>query len=290
MIHAFARAYKVDHRATPPSTRATDYPTSTPSSPARSRPACARRPTTRSARLPGRWDGQPGRYQRRGTLLQAKGHAYSLSALLAGDAELAALFHDGAFATLYLAPRDYHRIHMPIAGRLEADDLRARRSLQRERGDGTRDPRPVRPQRACLCVCSTRAAGPMAVVLVGALIVGSMETVWHGEVRATPRQSRAGATMARAGARRELGRFNVGSTVIVLCAHGRVRWDAAIRTGKKVRVGQRLRRSSIPIFQSSAITGAKPVVIRIDRTIPQMVFDGPNKGRASRNNAPPSSG
>jgi len=173
-------------------------------------------------------------------LLQAKGHTYTLSALLAGDAELAASFCDGAFATLYLAPRDYHRIHMPIAGKLVQmvyvpGDLYSVNAATERAIPGLF----ARNERV-ICIFDT-AAGPMAVVLVGALIVGSIETVWHGEVRATPRRItrwRYDHVPMERGA--ELGRFNVGSTVIVLFARGRVHWNEAVRTGAHVRVGQAL--------------------------------------------------
>jgi phosphatidylserine decarboxylase len=173
-------------------------------------------------------------------LLQAKGHVYTLSALLAGDADLAARFRDGTFATLYLAPRDYHRIHMPVTGTLTEmiyvpGDLYSVNAATERAIAGLF----ARNERV-ICAFATEA-GPMAVVLVGALIVGSIETVWHGEVRATPRRvtrfRHEGIVLERGA---ELGRFNVGSTVIMLCAPGRVRWNEALGTGARVRVGQPL--------------------------------------------------
>jgi phosphatidylserine decarboxylase len=174
-------------------------------------------------------------------LFQAKGHEYSLRALLAGDAALAERFRDGSFATMYLAPRDYHRIHMPIQarlremiyvpGRLYSVNARTERTV---RGLFARNERVI-----CLF---EGPAGPLALILVGALIVGSVETVWHGEVRARPRRIERWRydTPALIERGAEVGRFNVGSTVIVLCARGRIRWDAAIREGATVRVGQAL--------------------------------------------------
>jgi phosphatidylserine decarboxylase len=142
---------------------------------------------------------------------------------------------------MYLAPRDYHRIHMPIAarlremiyvpGRLYSVNARTERTV---RGLFARNERVI-------CVFDS-IAGPLALVFVGALIVGSIETVWHGEVRARPRRIERWRYDPPFAVERgaEVGRFNVGSTVILLCAPGRVRWDAAIREGVKVRVGQAL--------------------------------------------------
>ena len=179
-------------------------------------------------------------------LFQAKGHDYSLRALLAGDAALAERFRNGAFATMYLAPRDYHRIHMPIAarlremiyvpGRLYSVNARTERTV---RGLFARNERVI-------CIFDS-LAGPLALVFVGALIVGSIETVWHGEVRPRPRGVERWRYDPPVSLERgaEVGRFNVGSTVILLCAKGRVRWDAAIREEAKVRVGQALGRAAL---------------------------------------------
>jgi phosphatidylserine decarboxylase len=174
-------------------------------------------------------------------LFQAKGHDYSLRALLAGDATLAERFRNGSFATLYLAPRDYHRVHMPITGRLrEMIYVPGRLYSVNARTERTVPGLFARNERV-VCVFDS-LAGPLVVVFVGALIVGSIETAWHGEVRALRRRierwSYDPAVAVERGA--EIGRFNVGSTIIVLCARGRVRWDASIREGAIVRVGQPL--------------------------------------------------
>ncbi len=121
----------------------------------------------------------------RDMLLQAKGIRYSLADLLGGDDELAQRFQDGIFATIYLAPYDYHRIHMPMSGtltraRFVPGDLFSVNAVTASQVPGlfARNERVV-------CVFDT-AAGPMAVVLVGALFVGSMSLSWLGEVRASP--------------------------------------------------------------------------------------------------------
>ena len=116
-------------------------------------------------------------------IFQAKGHDYSLLALLGGDAATAQMFHNGSFATIYLSPRDYHRIHMPCAGSLRRmvylpGDLYSVNPLTAENVPGlfARNERLV-------CFFDT-LGGPMAVVLVGATIVGGMATTWHGTVNA----------------------------------------------------------------------------------------------------------
>ncbi|HVZ45574.1 MAG TPA: archaetidylserine decarboxylase [Ramlibacter sp.] len=152
-------------------------------------------------------------------IFQAKGHSYSTRALLGGDARLASAFDHGHFATLYLAPKDYHRIHMPCDGRLARmihvpGDLFSVNPLTARHVPGlfARNERVV-----CVFDC---AHGPMAMVLVGATIVGSMATVWHGVVNPPrPREPREwhyaerDITLAKGA---EMGRFQLGSTVILL--------------------------------------------------------------------------
>ena len=116
-----------------------------------------------------------------GQLIQAKGHHYSATALLGGDEALAGLFNGGHFATIYLSPRDYHRIHMPCEGRLRQmiyvpGDLYSVNFATAEAVPGLF----ARNERV-ISVFDT-ACGPLALVMVGAAIVGSMATVWHGTV------------------------------------------------------------------------------------------------------------
>ena len=177
---------------------------------------------------------------RDGVIIQAKAHDYSVARLL-GDERAAESYRDGTFATIYLSPRDYHRVHTPLPGRV-LRTLHVPGKLFSV-APFTVDAVPelfARNERV-ICVFDS-LAGPLAVVFVGALIVGSIETAWHGEVRALRRRierwSYDPAVPVERGA--EIGRFNVGSTIIVLYARGRVRWDASIREGAVVRVGQPL--------------------------------------------------
>lgn len=166
-----------------------------------------------------------------GTLLQAKGLDYSLANLLGGDGQLAERFEGGTFLTVYLAPFDYHRVHAPLDGRL----LETRHVPGRlfPVGQGTVRAVPGLFARNERLVClfdagdpgTSQAAGahavPFAVVLVGALNVGSIETVWAGQVtpprgRSLQRRAFDAATGPHLGRGEELGRFNMGSTVILL--------------------------------------------------------------------------
>ena len=175
-------------------------------------------------------------------LLQAKGHDFSLSALLAGDATQAGLFENGDFATIYLSPRDYHRIHMPLSGTLREmvfvpGDLFSvsEATTQLVPGLFARNERVI-------CYFDT-ARGPMAVILVGAIFVGSMQTVWHGEVRGKGKQverwTYAGHEAPRFDTGEEIARFNMGSTVILLHPQHAVDMVAGLR-GKTVRMGERI--------------------------------------------------
>jgi phosphatidylserine decarboxylase len=180
-----------------------------------------------------------------GRLLQAKGRDYTLHALLAGNEALSARLLGGAYMTIYLAPFNYHRIHMALAGTLSGAWYVPGRLFSVN--DATARHVPdlfARNERVILQFES--AAGPHALVLVGALFVGSMGTVWHGDI--APRRARgalalpvpaahAAAWLARGA---ELGRFNMGSTVIVLLPPGAARWDAGLACGATLRVGQRL--------------------------------------------------
>lgn len=190
----------------------------------------------------------------RDRLLQAKGHDYTLEALLGGDAELAQEFANGSFATIYLSPRDYHRIHMPDAGRLRRMLYVPGRLFSVNTATARQVPGLFARNERMVCVFDT-AHGPMAVILVGALFVGSMETVWGGPPvwinlhEPNKPHRHAGAkyadyslhpdlvTLARGD---EMGRFNMGSTVILLFAENAMRLDAAMREGEPVRLGQLL--------------------------------------------------
>jgi phosphatidylserine decarboxylase len=176
-------------------------------------------------------------------LLQAKGIYYSLESLLGGHEDEAAGFVGGSFATLYLAPFNYHRIHMPLAGTLRAAwyvpgslfSVNATTAAS-VAGLFARNERVV-------CVFGNSGLR-FAMILVGALFVGSMETVWHGTI--TPRHPRVGADLAsnpeltarfvERGV--EMGRFNMGSTVILLFPPGMAQWSPELGPGSTIRVGQ----------------------------------------------------
>ena len=181
-------------------------------------------------------------------IFQAKGHDYSTPALLGGDAGLAAQFDDGHFATLYLSPKDYHRIHMPCAGRL-------RRMVHVPGELFSVNPTTARGvpglfarNERVVCVFEG-AAGPFVLVLVGATIVGSMATVWHGVVN-PPRPGRvrewrydaddAAAVKLAQGA--EMGRFLLGSTVVLLFPPGGLAFNPAWMPGGAVRMGEMMAR------------------------------------------------
>ncbi len=175
-----------------------------------------------------------------GRICQAKGRRFSVVELLGGDPELAAAFDGGNFATIYLSPRDYHRVHMPLAGTLTGMIHVPGRLFSVSPSTTLTVPRLFsRNERIC-CLFST-AAGPMAVVMVGAIFVASMDTVWAGTVTPVRRRDNAEAPPAvtlERGA--EMGRFNMGSTVILLLAEGALRWNDALGPGSAVHMGESL--------------------------------------------------
>lgn len=175
-----------------------------------------------------------------GTLIQAKDHTYSAASLL-GSAAAAEPFCAGSFATLYLAPGDYHRIHMPLGGQLRHMTHVPGRLFSVAPWTTTSVPGLfARNERVCAHFDTDR--GPLALVLVGAINVAAIETVWAGLV--TPPSGRGiretpypPATAPRLERGAEMGRFNMGSTVIVLSAW-RVDWAAHIAPGERVRMGE----------------------------------------------------
>lgn len=184
-------------------------------------------------------------------MLQAKGHHYSLEALLGGGFAWAGRFAGGSFATLYLAPYNYHRIHMPAAGSLRAAWFIPGRLFSVNAVTAAAVPGLFARNERVVCAFEE---GPLAfaLALVGALFVGSIATVWHGDV--TPRSPRRAAELpidtGRAPGRlergAELGRFNMGSTVILLLPPGAAQWTPALQPGSPVRVGQTLARLRLP--------------------------------------------
>lgn len=181
-----------------------------------------------------------------GRIMQAKGHEYTLEALLGGPSPWTERFADGSFATLYLAPYNYHRIHMPTGATLRAAWYVPGRLFSVNATTAAAVPGLfARNERVILSF----EEGPLtfAVVLVGALFVGSMRTAWHGDV--TPRRPRSPCGLAvptdpapRLEKGMELGLFNMGSTVIVLLPRGALEWSPDLAPGSTLRVGQTLGR------------------------------------------------
>jgi len=174
-------------------------------------------------------------------LVQAKGHSYSLAQLLADDAGAAAHFRDGSFACLYLAPYNYHRIHVPVDATLRSN-LYVPGELFSVNAATARTVRDLFARNERLICHFDTPVGRMAVILVGALFVGSIETVHCGEVNPPPRARRGPIVIDQGVGRQfrrgdELGRFNMGSTVILLFERGRIRWDAALAPLAKVQMG-----------------------------------------------------
>ena len=152
-------------------------------------------------------------------IFQAKGHAYSTQALLAGDAAMAAQFQNGSFATLYLSPKDYHRIHMPCAGVLQRMEYVPGDLFSVNPATARGIPGLFARNERVVCLFQG-ARGPFVMVLVGATVVGSMATVWHGVVN-PPRLPSVrrwdypdGKIQLNQGD--EMGRFLLGSTVVML--------------------------------------------------------------------------
>ena len=174
-------------------------------------------------------------------IFQAKGHSYSSTALVGGNAALAGQFRDGQFATLYLSPRDYHRIHMPCDGSLRRmiyvpGDLF---SVNPTTARGV--PGLFARNERVVCVFDSDQ-GPFVLTLVGATIVGSMATVWHGQVN-PPRspqicewQYQAGQVSLKKG--EEMGRFLLGSTVVMLFAKDRLNFNPEWTAARPIRMGE----------------------------------------------------
>ncbi|MBT9507853.1 archaetidylserine decarboxylase [Rhodoferax sp.] len=176
-------------------------------------------------------------------IFQAKGHSYSTAALVGGDTALAARFQNGSFATLYLSPKDYHRIHMPCDGRLTRMIYvpGALFSVNPTTARGV--PGLFARNERVVCVFES-ARGPFVLVLVGATIVGSMATAWHGVVN--PPRSRAvrewryDETPLLLAQGQEMGRFLLGSTVVMLFPKGPVQFNPAWAPGGAIQLGEEM--------------------------------------------------
>ncbi|MEC8429432.1 MAG: archaetidylserine decarboxylase, partial [Pseudomonadota bacterium] len=180
---------------------------------------------------------------RHGRVFQAKGQDYSLLELVGGDPELAKPFEDGSFATVYLSPKDYHRVHMPFEGTLThmihvPGDLFSVNDVT-----AANVPRLFARNERVVCLFDTEA-GPMAVILVGAMIVASIETVWAGQVAPvkreikTTRYNQSENIHLKKGD--ELGRFKLGSTAIVLFGPEASSWQDSLDAGSATRMGDKM--------------------------------------------------
>ena len=184
-----------------------------------------------------------------GRIYQAKGRDYSLEALIGGDTNAAKRLANGGFTTIYLSPRDYHRLHMPLAGTLVSQTHVPGRLFSVGPHTVRALPNLFARNERVIAQFETEA-GLMALVLVGAINVAAIETVWHGLV--TPPQSRSigsinyegeqAVTLAKGA---EMGRFNMGSTIIVLMENP-VAWRVDMQPGDAVRMGQYLGRLPAP--------------------------------------------
>jgi phosphatidylserine decarboxylase len=176
-----------------------------------------------------------------GKILQAKGHRYSTTALVGGDAALAAPFDDGHFATLYLSPKDYHRIHMPCNGRLLRMIHVPGELFSVNPATARHVPGLFARNERVVCVFES-AGGPFVLALVGATIVGTMATVWHGIVNPPrPKQMREwhyGERDVRLKKGDEMGRFLLGSTVVLLFPKSDLRFNPAWAPGRAIRLGE----------------------------------------------------
>lgn len=186
-------------------------------------------------------------------ILQAKGHHYSLLALLAGQHALAERYKGGHFACIYLAPYNYHRMHMPLNAALRETIYVPGELFSVNNATARSVPSLFARNERVVCDFESEQVGlserngstRFNMVFVGALFVGSIETVWTGEINPLPRRLRRPLSIARGrglhlakGA--EAGRFNMGSTVVLIFERNRIQWDAFMQSGAQLRMGQRI--------------------------------------------------
>ena len=180
-------------------------------------------------------------------IFQAKGHHYSTTAVVGGDTALSAQFESGSFATLYLSPKDYHRIHMPCDGRLTRmiyvpGDLFSVNPVTARGVPG------LFARNECTVCVFESPRGPFVLILVGATIVGSMATVWHGVVNPPrlaavrewryPHASNASTAAIELKKGDEMGRFLLGSTVVMLFPKAALGFNPAWEPGRAIRLGE----------------------------------------------------
>lgn len=176
-------------------------------------------------------------------VFQAKGHDFSLTELLGGNFERAQPFRDGSFATIYLSPRDYHRVHMPLSGKLTEMIYVPGKLFSVNSVTARNVPSLFARNERLVCIFATNH-GPMAVVLVGAMIVAAIETPWAGQVaprnmRYVTSQSYQGDEVSLARGE-EMGRFKLGSTAIVIMPKDTVAWSGNFKEGTPIQMGEQL--------------------------------------------------
>ncbi|TPE52014.1 phosphatidylserine decarboxylase [Maribrevibacterium harenarium] len=178
-----------------------------------------------------------------GTIYQAKGHYYGLTELLGGDAKLSDQFLGGKFATIYLSPKDYHRVHMPYPGKLVKMIHVPGKLFSVNKVTAEQIPNVFARNERTVCVFETDI-GPMVVILVGAMIVASIETVWAGQV--TPFSKKVQTwdyqDLAQVELKKgeEMGRFKLGSTAIVLFPKNTMEWSEELKADSPTRMGMAL--------------------------------------------------
>jgi phosphatidylserine decarboxylase len=177
-----------------------------------------------------------------GRIFQAKGQSYTLEELIGGDEDIAKPFQGGKFATVYLSPRDYHRVHMPLAGKLKSMTYVPGDLFSVNTTTAENVPRLFSRNERAVCIFETDA-GPMAVILVGAMIVAGIETVWAGQVAPIKREIRTQQYLQEQeaitlGKGEEMGRFKLGSTAIVLFGPDVIEWRDDLEAGTPTTMGE----------------------------------------------------
>ncbi len=179
---------------------------------------------------------------KQGKIFQAKGMEFSCLELLGGDQQTADLFKNGQFSTIYLSPKDYHRLHMPVTGKLTEMVHIPGRLFSVNQATANSVPRLFARNERVVCYFETEF-GKMALILVGAIFVSSIETVWHGAVT-PPTQTEIqrwhydGGQIIEKGI--EFARFNMGSTIIVLFENQAIQWQTALKAGSGVQLGENI--------------------------------------------------
>lgn len=178
-----------------------------------------------------------------GSIFQAKGHSYSVEELFGGDSALARPFFDGQFMTIYLSPSDYHRVHMPWQGQLKHMIHVPGRLFSVAQHTVNTIPKLFARNERVVCIFETDI-GPMAMVLVGAINVAAIETVWAGLVtppgKSITRQNYGARSAVSLQRGEEMGRFNMGSTVILLFGNDALEWQNELPPGQKLQMGQKI--------------------------------------------------